>query len=211
VIKFGSVYDAYGFFSILKGAGVYEAAQINEDYTNASAVIRIGEYIIYAVTEQSDLLMRKDLKTFVNVPLMYIGRNYSENNLPESLNILKGKDGYGVMYSRRPHYKFPLLSGINITQWAWNTDVINVYCAETKSFYDSYSIFKKSTENGYIVVSSDNIYTAFKTEEDGKYIFISVSDKWIYGCWALKDFNDGKKVLNEIRLRIEDYKKKGKK
>jgi hypothetical protein len=58
------------------------------------------------------------------------------------------------------------------------------------------------------MISSDNIYTAFKKDQDDKYSFISVSDNWIYGCWSVSDFNEGKKILDEISLRIGKYKNK---
>ena len=60
------------------------------------------------------------------------------------------------------------------------------------------------------MISADNTYTAFKKETDEKFSFISLNDKIIFGCWSVSDFKEGKKILNEIKSRIEDYKKKDK-
>jgi len=153
----------------------------------------VGEYAIYATTDQSDMLLKKDLKTFANIPLIYIGTNHMSDKLPESLNVLKGGDGYGVLYSSKPYLKAQFLKNINFTQWSWNKDLIDVYLTENNSFYDAYEIFKKITSSNYIMISSDNTYTAFKKDQDDKYSFISVTDKWIFGCWSISDFNEGKK------------------
>jgi len=208
IIKFGSLLDAYGFYSIKRGPGLFETAQINEYYSNAVSIVQTGEYVMYSTTEKTDLLLKKDLKTFGNIPLLYIGQNFIHDKLPDTLNVLKGIDGYGVLYSRKPYHKFPLLSRINFTQWTWNKDLVDVYFTETDSFYDAYEIFKKSIDTSYVTISSDNTYTAFKKDQDGRYTFISVNDKWIFGCWSVAEMSEGKKILNEIRSRIETFKKK---
>jgi hypothetical protein len=208
VLKFNSVLNAYGFFSIKRGPGVFDAGQVNEYYSNSISIIQTGEYAVYSETGKTDLLLKKDLKTFVNIPLLYIGRNYKNDNLPDSLDLIKGIDSYGVLYSRRPYHEFPFVNRIYFTRWSWNKDMVDVFVSENSSFYDSYEIYKKSTANNYIMISSDNIYTAFKKDQDDKYSFISVSDNWIYGCWSVSDFNEGKKILDEISLRIGKYKNK---
>ncbi len=207
VLKFSSVVNSYGFFSIKRGPGVFEAGEINEYYSNAISIIQTGEYAVYSETGKTDLLLKKDLKTFVNIPLLYIGQNYKSDKLPESLNVLKGIDGYGVLYSRKPYHKFPYVNGVFFTQWSWDKDLVDVFISEKKSFYDAYEIYKKSADSNFIMISSDNIYTAFKKDQDEKYSFISVSDNWIFGCWSVSDFNEGKKVLDEISSRIEKIKK----
>ncbi|PKL18982.1 MAG: hypothetical protein CVV49_03025 [Spirochaetae bacterium HGW-Spirochaetae-5] len=207
VLKFTSVLNAYGFFSIKRGPGIFEAGRINEYYTNSMSIIQTGEYAIYSETGKTDMLLRKDLKTFVNIPLLYIGQDYKNDKLPDNLNMLKGSDGYGVLYIRKSYHKFPYVNKIYFTQWSWDKDMVDVFVSENSSFHDAYEIYSKSTENNYIMISSDNVYTAFKKEPDDKYSFISVSDKWIFGCWSVSDFNEGKKVLDEIRSRIEKSKK----
>jgi len=208
VIKFNSVLNAYGFFSIKRGSGIFEAENINEFYSNSISLIQIGEYVIYSQTEQVDSLLQKDLKTFVNIPLIYISQNYLQDKLPDSLRVLKGKDGYGVLYSHKPNDRFPFVANINFTQWSWSNDLIDVFFNENESFYDAYEIFKKTIDNNYIMISSDNTYTAYKKEKDNRYSFISITDKWVFGCWSVKNLNDGKKVLSEILSRIQYYKKK---
>jgi len=208
IIKFTTVINAYGFFSLKRGPGIFEISEINEFYSNSDSIIQIGEYAVYSSSDKTDLLLKKDLKTFTNTPLLYIGQNYSHDKLPVLLGVLKGTDGFGVLYSRKPYHQFPFIGKIYFTQWSWNNELVNLFFSENDSFYDAYEIFKKSIDNNYVIISSDNIYSAFKKGQDGKYSFISVSDKWILGCWAITDLNDGKKLLNEIRSRIEDYKRK---
>lgn len=209
VIKFGSVLNAYGFFSIKRGPGIFEVSDKNEFDNNSVSIIQIGEYAIYSTTDQSDLLMKKDLKTFANIPLQYLGQNYIKEKLPEISGLLKGIDGYGILYSIRNYFKFPLLRRVYFTNWSWNNQMIDVFLSEEDSFYDAYELFKKITgENSYIMISSDNTYTAFKKETDDKYSFISLDDKYIFGCWSVGDFKEGKKILGEIKTRIGDYKKR---
>jgi len=209
VIKFSSVLNAYGFYSIKRGPGIFEASQKNEYYSNEIAVIQMGEYAIYSETDKAELLLKKDLKTFVNIPTIYIGQNFMKDKLPPGLNVIKGFEGFGVLYSKKPYHQFRYISKINFTQWSWNGELVNLFFSEYDSFYDAYEVFKKSTEIDYIMISSDNTYAAFKKEQDGTYSFISVNDKWISGCWSVPEFEEGKKILNEIQSRIEDYKRKG--
>lgn len=208
VIKFSSVVNAYGFYSIKRGPGIFDASQKNEYYSNAASIMQIGEYAAYAVTEKTELLLKKDLKTFVNIPWLYVGQNYMQDKLPDSLNVIRGFDGYGVLYSRKPYHKFRYINRVHFTQWLWNNDIVDIFFNENDSFYDAYEIFKKSIDNSYIMISSDNTYTAFKKEQDGKYTFISVNGRYIFGCWSVGDLDEGKKILNEVSSRIEGYKKK---
>lgn len=206
VLKFTSVLNAYGFFSIKRGPGVFEAAQINEYYSNAISIIQTGEYAAYSETGKAEMFLKKDLKTFVNIPLLYLGHNFNNEKLPDSLNVLKGIDGYGVLYSKKPYHQYTLVKNIFFTQWSWNKDFVDVFLSKNSSFHDAYEIYRKSIENNYILISSNNIYSAFKKDQDGKYSFISVSDSWIFGCWSVSDFDEGKKVLDEINSRILKYK-----
>lgn len=206
VIKFDSVLDAYGFYSIKRGPGIFDISVVNEYYTNTFSVIQIGEYVLYSQTEKTESLLKNDLKTLVNIPVLYIGKNYIQDRLPAKLNILRNTDGYGVLYSIKAYYKLPLLNNICFTQWLRNKEIIDVFLTDCDSFYNAYKIFKKCTENNYIIISSDNIHTAFKKEPDGRYSFISINDKWIFGCWSVSNFNEGKRILNEIQSKIEDYK-----
>jgi hypothetical protein len=128
--------------------------------------------------------------------------------LPNSLNIIKGEDGYGIIYSKNQHEKFSFLEIIATTQWKFNNNLINVFYSEYASFYDAYEVFKKNIANDYIVSSSDEIYTAFKKDGDGKYIFISVKDRCIFGGWSIEEYNDINKILNKLLNMINDYNKK---
>lgn len=207
VIKFKTVLDAYSFYSIKRGPGLFDISDTNEYYTNTAAIVQTGEYIIYAMTEKIDSLLKSELKTFVNIPVMYIGKNYMRGILPAKLNILRSPDGYGILYSRKPYHRFPLIKNIYFTQWIWNNKIIYVFLSETGSFYDAYQLFNRSTESGYVITSSNNVYTAFNKEPDDTYSFISVNDRWIFGCWSLTDAGEGRKILGEILSKIQDYKK----
>ena len=202
--------NAYGFFSLKRGPGIFELSEMNEYYSNAISVVQIGEYAIYSETPKTDLFLKKDLKTFVNIPLLYIGQNHMDDRLPDTLNVIKGFDGYGVLDSRKPYHKFRYIEKIYFTQWDWNKDTVDLFYNENASFYDAYEIFKKSTGADYIISSSDDTHTAFKKEQDGRYSFISVSDRFIFGCWSVSTLDDGKKILGELNSRITDYRKKHK-
>lgn len=211
VIKFSSVLNAYGFFSLKRGPGIFEVSAVNEYYSNAISIIQIGEYAVFAETEKIDLLLKKDLKTFVNIPLLYIGQNHMEDKLPDALKVIKGFDGYGVLYSRKPYHKFRYVSRIYFTQWSWNNDAVDLFFNENDSFYDAYEIFKKSIDANFIISSSDNTYSAFRKDLDGKYSFISVEDRFVFGCWSVSNPDEGNKILGELRSKIADYRKKGNK
>jgi hypothetical protein len=211
IIKFSTVLNAYGFFSLKRGPGIFEVSEVNEYYSNAISVIQIGEYAVFAETDKTDLLLKKELKTFVNIPLLYIGQNHMEDKLPDALNVIKGFDGYGVLYSRKPYHKFRHVNRIYFTQWSWDNDTVDLFFNENDSFYDAYEIFKKSIDTNFIISSSDNTYSAFRKDQDGKYSFISVEDRFVFGCWSVSNPDEGKKILGELSSKISDYKKKGNK
>jgi len=207
VIKFKTVLDAYGFFSTKRGPGMFEISEMNEYYTNALSLIQVGEYVLYAMTEKIESLLKNDLKTFVNIPLLYIGKDHMKENITSKLNILKGINGYGILYIKKAYHKLPFLNNICFTQWDWNKEITDVFLSERESFYDAYQLFKKSTELGYTVISSHDTYTALKKESDNTYSFISINDKWIFGCWSVKNIDEGRRILSEIQSKIQDYKK----
>lgn len=208
VIKFNSVLNAYGFFSTKRGPGIFEALQVNEYYTNSVSLVQIGEYVMFAETDKIENLLKNDLKTIANIPLLYIGRNYSTEKLPESLNLLKGFDGYGILYSKKPYYRFRHVNRIYFTQWIWEKDQVEVFFSDNESFFNAYEIFMKTAGNGYIISSSDNIYAAFRKEVDGKYTFISVIDRFIIGCWSVADIEEGSMIMNELKSRIIKFKER---
>ena len=208
VIRFDSVLNAYGFYSVNRGHGIFGIGETNDFSTDRLSVLQIGNYVVCSSTENESPSLTKELKVFSKIHFNYIGENYMNYKLPDSLNILKSDDGYGIIYSINQHDKFSFLERIAYTQWKWNNNLINVFYSEYSSFYDAYEIFKKNIVDNYIVSSSDEIYTAFTKDTDGKYIFISVKDRFIFGGWAIEEYNDVNKILNEILNRINDYYKK---
>ena len=208
VIRFDSVLNAYGFYSVSRGYGIFDIGETNDFNSDRLSIIQIGNYVVCSSTDnESTHSLEEELKVFAKIPFNYIGENYMNYKLPDSLNILKSGDGYGIIYSINQHDKFSFLERIAYTQWKWNNNLINVFYSEYSSFYDAYEIFKKNIVDDFIVSSSDEIYTAFK-KDDGKYIFISVKDRFIFGGWSIEDYNDIHRILNEILNRINDYNKK---
>ena len=202
VIRFNSALNAYGFYSVKRGPGIFDIGETNDFSADGLSMIQIGNYVVCSSTENENLYLKGELKNFSNIPFNYIGDNYMNNKLPDSLNILKGEDGYGIIYSVKQHAKFSSLERMAYTQWKRNNNLVNVFCSEYSSFYDAYEVFKKNIVDNYIVSSSDEIYTAFKKDDDGKYIFISVKDRWVFGGWGVKEFNDISKIHTEILKRI---------
>ena len=202
VFRFDSALNAYGFYSVTRGPGVFNIGEINEFSNDRLSIIHIGNYVVCSLAESESDSLKGELVTFSKIPLIYIGDNYMKNKLPESLNILKGEGGYGIIYNAAGHSKFPFLGKTVSTQWKRNNSLINVFYAEYSSFYDAYGVFKKNIVDNYIVSSSDEIYTAFKKDDDGQYIFISVKDRWIFGGWGIKEYNDINRIHNEILNRI---------
>jgi hypothetical protein len=205
VIRFDSVLNAYGFYSVKRGPGIFDIGETNDFNNDRLSIIQAGNYIVCSSTENEDLFLKGELKVFSKIPFNYIGENYMKYKLPGSLNILKSGDGYGIIYSINQHGKFSFLERIAITQWKWDNNLINVFYSEYSSFYDAYEVFKKNIVDNYIVSSSDEIYTAFKKDIDGRYIFISVKDRWIFGGWSIAEYNEINKILNEILNRINKH------
>ena len=208
VVRFDSVLSAYGFYSVTRGHGIFDIGETNDFSSDKLCLIRMGDYVVYSSTDSEYPAMKEELMTFSKIPFNYIGENYMNYKLPGSLNILKGADGYGIIYSINKHEKFLSLERIAYTQWKWNNNLIKVFYSEYRSFYDAYEVFKENIVDNYIVSSSDEIYTAFKKEDNGKYIFISVRDNCIFGGWSIEEYNDMNKIHNEILNRIDDYNKR---
>ena len=207
VVRFDSVLNAYGFFSVIRGHGIFDAGETSDFSSDKLSVISKGNYVVYSSTDNESPSMKKELILFSKIPFNYIGENYMTYKLPERLNILKSADRYGIIYSAGHHSKFSSLEKIAYTQWKWNNKLINVFYSEYRSFYDAYEVFKENIVDNYIVSSSDEIYTAFKKDDDGKYIFISVKDNRIFGGWSIEEYNDINKILIEILNKIHDYNK----
>lgn len=211
VIRFNSVLDAYGFYSVKRGEGIFNIEEINDFSSDRLSVMQIGNYVVSSSTEKTDnenSSLKEELKTFSKISLDYIRENNMNYKLPESLNILKGAEGYGIIYSIKQHSRFSFIERMAYTQWKRNNNLINVFYSEYASFYDAYEIFKKNIVDNYIVSSSDGIYTAFKKDDDGEYIFISVKERCIFGGWSIDEYNDINKIHNEIVNRINDHNKK---
>ena len=208
VLIFDSVLNAYGFYSVKREQGIFDIEEINDFSSDRLSIIQIGNYVVSSSTEYEGLSLKEELEAFSKISLNYIGENYTNYKLPESLNLLKGAEGYGIIYSIKQYSKFSFIERIAYTQWKWNNNLINVFYSEYASFYDAYEIFKKNIADNYIVSSSDGIYTAFKKDDDGKYIFISVKDRWIFGGWSIDEYNEINKIHNEIVNRLDGHNKK---
>ncbi|MCL1865049.1 MAG: hypothetical protein FWF73_04480 [Spirochaetes bacterium] len=212
VMRFDSVLNAYGFYSVKRGQGIFDIRETNDFSSDRLSVIQIGNYVVCSSTDSSaengDSSLHGELKTFSKIPFNYIGENYMNYKLPDSLHILKSGDGYGIIYSINQHAKFSFLERMAYTQWKWNNNLISVFYSEYGSFYDAYEVFKKNIVDTYIVSSSDGIYTAFKKDDEGKYIFISVKDRWIFGAWSIEEYNEINRIHSEILNKINDYNKK---
>ena len=54
---------------------------------------------------------------------------------------------------------------------------------------------------------ADDSGSAFIKDRNGLYTFISVYDRWIFGCWGVSDINYGKVVLTNLRNIIDSHMK----
>lgn len=209
IIRFSGIIEAYSFFSDISGFNENGTCPENEFYNDTQAVIRAGEYIIYVSTETAHIENPADLKTFSSIVKSYIGDRYSGESLPAVHGVLKRTGASCVLYSRKGISAAP---GINRCFYSMiNTDDKKyfVFLSERGTNYDCITLFQKAISKKYIIIKADNTQSAFIKDETGAYTFISVYDRWIYGCWGVKDINDGKTILQNIRNAVESYSKSG--
>lgn len=209
IMRFSGIIEAYSFFSDLSGFNENGTCPENEFYNDNLAVIRAGEYIIYVRTDTLHIENSVDLKTFSSISRSYIGDRYSEEGLPSIHAVLKRTGATCVLYSRKG---LSAAAGINRNFYS----MINsgdkkyfVFLSDRGTNYDCMSLFQKAISKKYIIIKADNTQSAFIKDESGSYTFISVYDRWIYGCWGVKDINDGKIILQNIRNAVESYSKSG--
>lgn len=205
VIRFNTVMDSYGLFSRIAAGTQFTPETENEYYGSNKAAVLRGEYLIYVFTESGRETNEKLLRSFINTSIKYIGSDYSRLKLNSRINILMFRDKYGIIYSIKPVDKLEGVDDLYYTLWHRNTKLIQVFISERKSFTDSYRLFSEKLKKGYVIAESGTIYTAFRRDIDGTYSFVSVNDKWIYGCWASPDLVTGKKITEELKTRISGY------
>ncbi len=207
VIRFNSILNSFSFFSGIKGFGDDTKCSEEEFSSEGTMVFRQGEYIIYVYTANPDLNSKKEMKIFTDVVNAYIGKNFIQDKLPPVSSILKRSGAPCVLYSRK---SLAHLRGINRIYYAGITEGEKkyfVFLSDRESGYNSMNIFQKMISKKYIIIKADNTQSAFIKDENSKYTFISVYDRWIYGCWGISEINDGKNVLVNIRNVIESYSK----
>ena len=207
IIRFNGITDAYSFFSDVSGFSETGTCPDNEFYNANLAILRAGEYIIYVRTEAQHLENPRDLKNFSSISMSYIGDSYSAENLPSIHDVLKRAGASCVLYTRKG-----IVSAAGINRCYYS--MINgenkkyfVFLSERGTNYDCMNLFQKTISKKYIILKADNTQSAFKKDDSGSYIFISVYDRWIYGCWGVTDINDGKSILQNIRNAVEIYSK----
>lgn len=205
VARFDNVLNSYGFFSRIAGEREFSSDTENEYYAENYAAVLRGEYLVYVFTDSVEDGTGNTLKNFIKSSLKYIGVNYSREKLTDRINILKFRDRYGIIYSANPVEQQKGIDNIYLTTWRHERAMVKIFTSERESFTDAYRIFRGRVKNGYIVAESGSVHTAFKKESDGTFTFISVYNKWIYGCWSSPDFETGKKTTDEVKTRIIQF------
>lgn len=206
VLRFDSVLNSYGLFSRIAGEREFSNETVNSLYTDKIALALRGEYIIYAFTDSADEDMETILNFFTTVSLKYLGTNYSREKLSGTINVLKSRDRYGIIYSESGSEQPVDIDRIYYTSWQYDRAIAEVFISERESFSDSYRIFRSRLKNGYTLSESGAVHTAFKKNRDGTLTYISVFEKWIYGCSSVPDLETGKKVSEEIHSRLVQYR-----
>jgi len=204
IIRFKNLLNSYGFFSRAAGETEFSASAENDFYGLNQALIMRGEYIIKAYTI-ADTQIESELKTFTKSSLKYIGTTYTRGNLNGIINILNNRDKYGIIYSVKPVLEQENIDHIYYTSWLHENKTLKVFISERNSFSDSYKLFKERLKKGYVLIESGLIFSAFKKDPDGTFSFISVNDRWIYGCWSSPDIEAGKQINKEISIRMSYY------
>jgi len=205
VARFDSVLNAYGFFSRICGERSFTADSVNELLTDNFAVALRGEYVIHIFTAPETAGSSVTFKNFIRISLKYIGINHSKDKLPEQINILKNNGKYGIIYSVKSLENLSDIDRIYLTRWVLNRNTVTVFASERQSFSDSYELFRKRINSGFILSESGGVYTAFKRKSDRSYTFISVYKNWIYGAQSVTDIDTGKKITDELKSRILPY------
>lgn len=202
VARYDSVLNSYGFFSRIAGNREFSSGTESEYYDENYAIALRGEYTVYVFTGSKKEGTGSILKNFIKSSLKYIEVSYSREKLTDRINILKFRNRYGIIYSVNPVEQQEGIDRIFITTWRSGETPVKVFTSERDSFADAYRIFRERLKKGYIVAESGGVHTAFKKESDGTFTFISVYGKWIYGCWSSPDIETGKKIIDELKMRL---------
>lgn len=205
IIKFNDILNSYSFFSSVKGLDFTGTCSEEEFLNETTSMIRMGEYIILVTVDRPDLNNYKDLKTFSDTARGNIGDKYTTEKLPAVYSILSRAGAGCVLYSRKGIEKLPGINRIYYGAITENDKKYYVFLSDRESFYNSLNIFQKIITKKYIIIKADNTQSAFTKDETGLYSFVSVYDRWIYGCWAVSDINDGKRILLNIRNVIDSF------
>lgn len=209
VIRFKNITDSYSFYSDSAGFSESGTCPDDEFYNDTKAVIRAGEYIVHVKTSSQHLENSADLKSFSSISRNYIGDRYSPESLPALQGVLKRAGATCVLFSKRGIAAVP---GINRCYYSMINDQNKnyfVFLSERGTYYDSLNLFQKIISKKYIIIKADNTQSAFIRDEKGVYTFVSIYDRWIYGCWSVSDINDGKTILQNIRNAVESYSRAG--
>lgn len=209
VIRFNSILNSYSFFSQIRGLEYSDKCSEEEFRSDTVSMQRMGQYIILVTADRPDLNNFRDFKTFSEASMSYIGDNYVTDKLPPVHNILSRAGSGCVLYSRRGIENVQGISRIYYGAVTENEKKYYVFLSDRESFYGSMNIFQKIISKKYIIIKADNTQSAFIKDENGLYSFVSVYDRWIYGCWGVADINDGKRILLNIRNVIDSYSGSG--
>jgi len=206
-MRFNTVLNSYSFFSRVNGFGETIPCPEDEFYTQGASVFRAGEYIVFVTITGENLNNIRDMKVFLDAAREYIGDNYSKDQLPPVYNLLKRTGASCVLYSRRGIEPIPGLNSVYYASVKDNDTSYGVFLSDRGTGYESLDLFNKITGKKYIIMRADDSGSAFIKDRNGLYTFISVYDRWIFGCWGVSDINYGKVVLTNLRNIIDSHMK----
>ena len=205
VIRFNNIPDAYSFFSEIVEFSETGECPEDEYYSDTSAVLRAGEFIVYVRTEMEHIRNAADLKTFSYISRSYIGDRHSQESLPPLSNVLKRTGAQCVLYSKKGIMPVQGISRCYYSMIIEGENRYFVFLSDRGTYYDSMSLFQKITSKKFIIIKADDTQSAFSRDEKRSYVFISVHDRWIFGCWDVTGISDGKRILQGVRNAIVSY------
>jgi len=207
VLRFDSVKNAFGRFSIDRGFGP-GIRNITEDsyFSDNGFFTRIGDYCISIRCKNINDGSKKDLEQFMAVIDDKLHSFTSSEGLPEYITLFsKNYTRYNLAYYRSGFTDIKSLGDVWVSEKMILDKRRLVFFCKKDSSADSAELFHKLSFNeGFTVSLFNKNLISFKKVADDKFIFISTHKEWIFGLLNADNIKDGNRIIELLHGSIKE-------